>query len=75
VWLEQWTAHAEIDLPVSHGLEIFVLQGSFQEGGETFQHYSWLRLPSRSRLVAQTGGQGCQVWLKQHQEAVVVPSS
>jgi hypothetical protein len=30
-----------------------------------FQPYSWLRLPPNSRLLAQSGSEGCQIWLKQ----------
>jgi ChrR Cupin-like domain len=65
VRLEQWKANTSIDLLVPGGLEIFVLQGSFRESGEGFQPYSWLRLPPDSRLLAQSGPKGCQVWLKQ----------
>jgi anti-sigma factor ChrR (cupin superfamily) len=65
VRLERWAAHTTIDFLVPNGLEIFVLQGSFREGGEDFQPYSWLRLPPNSRLLAQSGPERCQIWLKQ----------
>jgi anti-sigma factor ChrR (cupin superfamily) len=65
VQLEQWEANGSIDLLVPGGLEIFVLQGSFRESREIFQPYSWLRLPPDSRLLAQAGAEGCQIWLKQ----------
>jgi anti-sigma factor ChrR (cupin superfamily) len=65
VQLEQWEANASINLHVPGGVEIFVLQGGFQESGEAFQPYSWLRLPPDSRLLAQAGPEGCQIWLKQ----------
>jgi anti-sigma factor ChrR (cupin superfamily) len=65
VQLEQWQANASIDLLAPGGLEIFVIQGGFRESGEVFQPYSWLRLPPDSRLLAQSGSEGCHIWLKQ----------
>jgi anti-sigma factor ChrR (cupin superfamily) len=65
VRLERWEANALIDLPALDGLEIFAIQGSFCESDEIFQTYSWLRLPPDSRLLAQSGAEGCQIWLKQ----------
>jgi hypothetical protein len=65
VQLEQWAAHASIDVRAPGGLEIFVLQGCFHENSEVFQPDSWLRLPPGSRLLAQAGPEGCQIWLKQ----------
>jgi anti-sigma factor ChrR (cupin superfamily) len=65
VSLEQWQANASIDLLAPGGLEIFVIQGGFRESGEVFQPYSWLRLPPDSRLLAQSGSEGCHIWLKQ----------
>jgi ChrR Cupin-like domain len=64
VQLERWEANASIDLPALGGLEIFVIQGGFSEGGEVFHLYSWLRLPPNSRLLARSGLEGCQIWLK-----------
>jgi hypothetical protein len=65
VQLERWEANTSIDLPALGGLEIFVIQGVFSESDEVFQSYSWLRLPPDSRLLAQAGSEGCQIWLKQ----------
>ncbi len=65
VRLEKWEANASIDLLAPDGLETFVLQGGFRESGDVFELYSWLRLPPDSRLLAQSGAAGCQVWLKQ----------
>jgi anti-sigma factor ChrR (cupin superfamily) len=65
VQLERWQANTCIDLLAPHGLEIFVLQGDFCESDEVFRSYSWLRLPPNSQLLAQSGAQGCQIWLKQ----------
>ncbi len=65
VQLERWAANASIDLLAPNGLEIFVIQGGFWESGEVFQPYSWLRLPPDSRLLGQSGSEGCQIWRKQ----------
>ncbi len=59
VQLERWEANTSIDLPALGGLEIFVIQGDFSEGGE-----SWLRLLTNSRLLARSDSEGCQIWLK-----------
>ncbi len=64
VQLERWAANVHVELFAPYGLEIFVVQGSFMEGGELFQQHSWLRLPSRSQLCANAGVEGCQIWLK-----------
>jgi ChrR Cupin-like domain len=64
VRLEHWNANVNVELSAPNGLEVFVTQGSFMESGELFQRDSWLRLPARSRLSAQAGAAGCQLWLK-----------
>jgi ChrR Cupin-like domain len=64
VRLERWEANSSIDLLAPDGLEIFVIQGGFRESDEIFQPDSWLRLPPDSRLLAQSGSEGCQIWLK-----------
>ncbi len=69
VRLEHWEAGANIELSAPEGLEVFVIQGSFQESGEIFQVGSWLRtgksaIVPLAQLRAQTGAEGCQVWLK-----------
>ncbi len=65
VQLERWEANASIDLRGLRGLEIFVIKGGFSESGEIFLMYSWLRLPPHSRPLAQSGAEGCKIWLKQ----------
>jgi hypothetical protein len=64
VRLERWPAHASIMLDLPGGFEALVLDGGFEEGGETFATQSWLRLPAGARLVAQTGPRGARVWIK-----------
>lgn len=64
VSLEDWSANAEIGVNFSQGVEILVLEGSFQIGEDEFSHRSWLRLPINSQAVAKVGNRGAKVWLK-----------
>ena len=64
VRLETWSPGASISLEAPRGLELFVLDGSFTEGSETFSGLSWLRLPAPSSLSAQAGADGCRLWAK-----------
>lgn len=64
VRLEQWQPDARIDLPVTGGIELLVLDGGFSEGGESFSPQSWLRLPCGARLRATAGPTGCRLWVK-----------
>lgn len=74
VRLEEWAPQHSITLDLPHGGEFLVLQGGFTEGVETFATDSWLRLPSGSRLQAQTGAQGAKLWVKlQHLDSMQAP--
>jgi anti-sigma factor ChrR (cupin superfamily) len=64
VRLERWSAHASIALDLPGGIEVLVLDGDFEEGGETFTPQSWLRLPAGVRLDAKVGSKGARVWIK-----------
>ncbi|MEM8798377.1 MAG: cupin domain-containing protein, partial [Pseudomonadota bacterium] len=64
VSIEHWQADADIRLDDHKGLEVFVLEGTFEEGGETFSRDSWLRLPVGHALDAKTGKDGVKVWVK-----------
>lgn len=64
VRIEVWKPGTVIDLAVPYGLEVFVLEGSFEESGETFEPQSWLRLPCNATLSASAGKNGCRVWIK-----------
>ncbi|WP_108882641.1 cupin domain-containing protein [Anderseniella sp. Alg231-50] len=64
VRMEIWDAGATVDLAVPDGIELFVVDGSFVESGETFQSQSWLRLPCGDTLRATAGKDGCKVWIK-----------
>jgi anti-sigma factor ChrR (cupin superfamily) len=64
VRLERWAPGAAIELALEAGGECLVLEGAFDEGGETFVRDSWLRLPARGHLSATAGAQGCKLWVK-----------
>jgi anti-sigma factor ChrR (cupin superfamily) len=64
VRIEEWRAGAGVLLDVPGGFEALVLEGSFEEGGETFTQHSWLRLPRGSRLAAVAGAAGARLWVK-----------
>lgn len=64
VRLEQWSPGAPIVLKVPGGVEVLVLDGAFEEGGESFKRLSWLRLPTGGVLQATAGPQGCRTWIK-----------
>lgn len=64
VRLEQWRAGTSVLLDVPGGFEALVLEGGFEEGGETFAQHSWLRLPKGSRLTAVASTAGARLWIK-----------
>lgn len=64
VRLERWAGGAQVTLAAPGGIEVFVLDGAFSEGGEDFEPYSWLRLPVGATLNARAGGQGARLWVK-----------
>lgn len=64
VRLEKWMPGAAITLNMPGGAELLVLDGGFDEGGESFEPQSWLRLPTGSVLQATAGPQGCRIWIK-----------
>lgn len=64
VRLERWSANATIPVDAPKGIEILVLDGGFDEGGESFVEQSWLRLPKGSQTTVATGALGARVWIK-----------
>ena len=64
VRLERWAPHAALDVAVPGGLELLVLEGSFEEGGERFERHSWLRLPAGGALHARCASEGARIWSK-----------
>lgn len=64
VRLERWAPGAGVQLDGHDGFEAFVLDGSFEEGSETFEKHSWLRLPKSTPLSAMAGPSGAKIWVK-----------
>ena len=64
VRLERWQPGAAVTLAAPGGMELLVLDGTFEEGGESFAKQSWLRLPKASNCLAKAGPDGARVWIK-----------
>ena len=64
VRLETWDADTSVVIADQGGIELFVLEGSFEEGGDTFKKHSWLRLPEGSAFNGKAGAHGARVWIK-----------
>ncbi|MCG6556807.1 cupin domain-containing protein [Ruegeria sp. 1NDH52C] len=64
VRLESWAAGAQVMRDLHGGIEVFVLEGGFQEGGDSFSRWDWLRLPPGARLELTVGAEGARVWVK-----------
>ncbi len=64
VRLERWTPGAAVQVAAPGGIEVLVLDGGFEEGGEAFARHSWLRLPVGAVLRAVAGKEGCRAWVK-----------
>lgn len=65
VRLERWHAGSRVHYEPKGGLEVFVVDGGFEEGGQQFARWSWLRLPDGAPLTATAGGDGCTLWVKE----------
>ena len=64
VRLERWAPGSSVDLGDPGGAEYFVLDGAFEEGGESFAPESWLRLPPGAQSRALAGPEGARLWGK-----------
>lgn len=64
VQVQNWSAGETRDLDATKGLEVFVVEGSFAEGGEEFSGWDWLRLPPGTQSKAVAGVAGARVWVK-----------
>ena len=74
VRIEAWSPRVDIVLPAPGGLEVLVLEGGFEDAGESFAEQSWLRLPPGATLLAVAGPQGARVWIKTgHLAAIRAP--
>lgn len=66
VSMERWEPNTSFGLSASHGLEVLVTQGSFEECGEGFETQSWLRLPGDDVTQVTSGPDGCTLWIKRN---------
>ncbi len=66
VSIHDWQANTNIEIDAKNGIEVLVLDGSFEEQGDVLKQHSWLRLPVGSELKAKAGTNGAKVWIKQH---------
>ncbi|HKT55048.1 MAG TPA: cupin domain-containing protein [Caulobacteraceae bacterium] len=64
VTVEDWRPDAAFNLNSQDGLELFVLEGSFNDGQESLDRWCWLRLPPGQILPVRVGAQGARVWMK-----------
>jgi quercetin dioxygenase-like cupin family protein len=51
VRIEEWPADEAVVCDSTGGIEVFVLDGGFEQGGDAFGPWDWLRLPVTSRQV------------------------
>ena len=74
VRIELWEAGQSVQLNDHKGLEVFVIEGGFVEGGEEFSVQSWLRLPVGQPLDAVAGPHGARIWIKSdHLDGDIAP--
>lgn len=64
VRLEHWAPGAAVSLEADGGAEIFVLEGGFEESGDSLRRHSWLRVPIGGQVAAKAGHEGAKVWIK-----------
>ena len=64
VRLERWKGDERVIVDSPGGIEVFVIEGGFDEGGERFDPHSWLRLPPGAALHAAVSKSGALVWVK-----------
>ena len=64
VRIEHWDAGAEVMIDDRGGMEIFVLDGGFEENGDQLRKHSWLRVPVGSKAEIKAGPVGAKVWIK-----------
>ena len=64
VRMEIWEPDTRIELSAPGGLEVLVVDGTFDESGEAFAAGDWLRLPAGDALEAGVHAAGARVWIK-----------
>jgi len=64
VVMERWAPGTQRQIDASGGLEVFVIDGSFDESGDALNRWDWLRLPIGATFTATAGQSGAKVWIK-----------
>jgi anti-sigma factor ChrR (cupin superfamily) len=64
VRLEEWAAGIAGALQAEGGLELLVLDGSADAGGDQLRRHSWVRVPDGGSLSLRSGSEGVRFWLK-----------
>ncbi|MEL7346662.1 MAG: cupin domain-containing protein [Pseudomonadota bacterium] len=64
VRLETWAPGTAVTIEAPQGLEVFVIDGGFEEAGDRLAPWDWLRLPPGDKLNAVAGATGAKVWIK-----------
>ncbi|MEM9032095.1 MAG: cupin domain-containing protein [Pseudomonadota bacterium] len=64
VSMEAWAPGTKRTLDARGGLEVFVLDGTISEGGDTLTRWDWLRLPVGAKFTATAGNDGARLWIK-----------
>ena len=57
-------AGSTLDNSDAGGIELLVIDGSLEEGGDNLGKGAWLRLPEGQKLNATAGPDGAKVWVK-----------
>ncbi|MCR9277862.1 MAG: cupin domain-containing protein [Pseudomonadaceae bacterium] len=66
VSIEHWSANSIVTLSADFGIELFVINGSFEFSDDAFENWSWLRLPEGGSASVTTGERGARVWIKRN---------
>lgn len=64
VRMERWAPGVARDIDASGGLEVFVIEGEFEEGRDALSRWDWLRLPVGAHFKGIAGPEGAHVWIK-----------
>lgn len=72
VRIEVWHPGEAIRRDSAGGIEVFVLEGGFTQGGDAFGHWDWLRLPPGDDFLGSAGPDGARVWIKSGHLAIMI---
>ncbi|WP_300062523.1 cupin domain-containing protein [uncultured Roseobacter sp.] len=64
VRVAHWAPGTTVDLDAPGGIELFVIDGGFEESGDALSLWDWLRLPVGTRSSVTAGPDGARVWIK-----------